>query len=649
MATHSKKTAKRKTSSKHRTRTSGYLRNRKLRVLFPLLIVALLGLAYYINRGPSSPPLPSPPADALYRQSSQPIEARVDDLLSRMTLDEKIGQMALVDKNSLKKTVDISRYNLGGILSGAGAKPSNNTPHGWVEMVSEMKKQAQESRLGIPILYGVDANHGNGNVPVSTIFPHAIGLGAANDSELTTSVATATAQEVIATGINWSYSPSLDAPLDIRWGRVYEAFSDNPALNATQGAAYIKGVQQTSVLATAKHFLATGSMTWGQSKNKKFQIDQGVIPAHEELLDSHYLVPYAAASQADVASVMVGLSFWGDKRVIANKHLITDKLKNQLGYKGFVVSDWYGMYEFSGKSKYEANIETINAGVDMAMLPYDYKDFVKDVNRAVQKEAITHQRIDDAVRRILYQKFNAGLFDAPRQNQPGLDTVGSPQNRDIARQAVAASSVLLKNNDELLPLAKNADHILVAGSGADNVGRQAGAWTIEWQGINGNYVPGGTSILQGLRQTSPGNKIDYDANANFASNIKADVGIAVVGEKPYAEGFGDNPNPSLDEADKQVIERLKERSNKVIVIVISGRPLLMTDQIKQADALVAAWLPGSEGTGIADVLFGDKPFKAKLPLLWPTGLHQIPTTVNGKTADGSAPLFDRGFGLAGRP
>ncbi len=595
--------------------------------------------------------LPPPPANALYKQAGQPIEARVQDLLSRMTLEEKIGQMSLVDKNSLGKIDDISRYYLGGILSGAGAKPKNNTPQGWLDMVTGMKDQALKSRLGIPIFYGVDANHGHANVLGATIFPHAIGLGASGDANLVKGVAAATSEELIATGVNWSYSPSLDAPKDIRWGRFYEAFSDDPELNGKLGEAFIQGTQEaakesTSVIASAKHYLATGAMEWGQSNHKRFKIDQGKTVADESALAKEYLPPYRAAVNAGVASVMIGLNQWGDERVIDSKYLITDKLKTELGFKGFVVSDWYGAYEYSGTSEYTANIKTINAGLDMVMLPFDYKTFLKDVRKAVNQGDISQARIDDATSRILYQKFKAGLFDIS-SNNIGLENVGSEQHRQLARKAVSLSAVLLKNQNSLLPLSKSTDRILVAGSGADNVGRQSGAWTVEWQGVDGNWMPGGTSILQGIRQSvSNESTVEYDKDGNFnQTSGKADVGIVIVSEKPYAEGWGDNANPTLDKADTDAIYRVKSLSNKVVVVMLSGRPLLITDQIQSWDAVVAAWLPGSEGGGIADVLFGNEPFVAKLPITWPANIQQVPTKADGSTNDGTQPLFKRGFGL----
>ncbi len=623
----------------------------KKRILALILLAISLGSIWYF-RSEYEPPatLPPPPADALYKQPNQPVDSRVEDLLSRMTLEEKIGQMAMPDKNNVTKPVDIGRYGLGAVLSGAGAKPEDNTPAGWLEMVSDFKYQAKQSRLGIPIFFGVDATHGHANVPGATVFPHQIGIGAANDTALTRSVAEATAKELAATGINWSFSPMLDAPDDIRWGRTYEAFSSSPQINANLGAAFVAGTQtpgddKSYVLASAKHFMGVGSMKWGESNNKNFEIDQGKIPKNDALLDSQYLVPFAAAVNADVGSVMVGLTEYGDTRIIDNEYLVTEKLKNQLGFKGFVVSDWYGVYEFSGVSEYRANVKTINAGLDMAMLPYDYKAFIGDVLSAVKKSEIKQERIDDAVRRILYQKFKAGLFDS--ESSGTLQDIGSQAHRSLARNAVAASSVLLKNQDNTLPLEESTKTILVAGSAADNVGRQCGAWTVEWQGIDGNWLPGATSILEGIKQVAGADRqITYDKEAYFTDiTTKADVGIVVIGEKPYAEGWGDNANPTLDKADIETIGRMRAKVSKVVLVTISGRPLIMTEQIAQTDATIAAWLPGSEGAGVADVLFGDKPFSASLPVAWPARIEQVPIGNDGVTIDGSPVLFDRGFSV----
>ncbi len=609
-------------------------------------VYLICAAAYYV--GHHTVQLPPPPADALYKQKEAPIDLRVIDLLSRMTLSEKIGQMALVDKDSLIKPVDIIRYNLGGMLSGASAKPPLNTPQGWQNMIEAYKAQAAKSRLQIPLLYGADANHGSANVPGATIFPHSIGLGATGNAGLVQQVAAATAQEVAAEGINWTYSPSLDEPSDIRWGRVYEAFSDSPALNALLGAAYIDGIQAPNgdmkMVATAKHYIGAGAMLWNTSANKNYKIDQGTTAVNENLLEQEYLPPYAAAIQAGVGSVMVGLNHYGKERVIDSHYLITDKLKTELGFKGFVVSDWYGMYEASKTSIYQSNINAINAGVDMAMLPYDYKSFVRDVTEAVKSNQISESRIDDAVSRILYVKFKAGLFDATAAPPPVSD-VGAASHRALARQVASASAVLLKNSGHVLPL-KAGQHVLIAGSGADNFGRQAGGWTLEWQGVDGNWPVGTTSILAGLRQVAPtGTKLEYSQNASFVAGPKADIGLAIISEKPAAEGWDDNATPTLEASDLQVIAQLKKRANKVVVIVVAGRPLLIQNQLSSWDGLVMAWLPGSEGEGIADVIFGKTPFTGHLPLPWPSSTAQLPITSDGKTKDGTAVLFARGFGL----
>ncbi len=618
-------------------------------IYFFLLLAAGLTVFFILNSEDLGLQLEKPPKNSIYKQSSQPIEKRVEDLLSRMTLEEKIGQMSLVDKNSLVKIEDISRYNLGAILSGAGAKPDVNNPDEWFKMIDGMKRETVNSRLEIPILYGIDANHGHSNVLGATIFPHAIGLGASGDNELVKQVAEATSKELRATGVNWDFSPSLDAPKDIRWGRVYEAFSDSPELNGSLGRSYIEGVQSVVndgyILATAKHYLATGSMEWGESNHKTFKIDQGKTSVNETALANEYLIPYKEAVAADVSSVMVSLNQWGDERVIDSEYLITEKLKNELGFKGIVVSDWYGVYEYSKTSKYQANINSINAGLDMAMLPYDYKDFLKDVRKAVKNGRIKESRIDDAVGRILYQKFKSGLFDTD-PSVPDLKSVGSVVNHTLARKAVASSAVLLKNNS-VIPISVDTKNILVAGSGADNVGRQSGAWTIEWQGVDGNWIPGSTSILQGIRQSvTQSSNVKYSLDGQFPNQSKkADIGIAIVSEKPYAEGWGDKSNPTIDNDDLKAIENLKISANKVIVVIVSGRPLLITEQINSWDAAVEAWLPGSEGGGIADVLFGKVPFVGKLPLPWPAKIEQLPIKTNGVTSDGSSVLFKRGWGL----
>jgi len=619
-------------------------------VLGMILITGSVLLAIFFT--PPSPP-PVPPNEALYRDASLPIETRVEDLLGYMTLEEKIGQMALVEKNSLKNTKDVAAYGIGAVLSGAGGKPDDNTPQGWKNMVAEFTDAASGTRLGIPILYGTDANHGNGNVLGATLFPHLIGLGAANDPVLTERVARAIAEESAAMGIRWHFSPTFDLPMDIRWGRVYEAFSDDPMRAGTLGAAYIRGLQQAAgqgaridVLATAKHYVGLGSMTWGTSDNDDFRIDQGVVSNDDsETLTDVYLPPYRTAIDAGILSVMAGLASWGGGDISASEYILTDVLKDELGFRGFVVSDWYGVYAISWNS-YDSTVSAINAGIDMAMLPFDYKGFVSDMHKAVIRGDIPQARVDDAVRRILRAKFSMGLFDDNGASRSGLETVGSTEHRALARETVACSLVLLRNQKRTLPLSSDIRHIRVAGSAADNVGRQTGGWTVEWQGIDGNWLPGATSILAGIRAAvSMQTTVEYDLNGDFPNKDLADVGIAIVGEKPYAEGWGDNVQPRLDDIDLAAIASLQKTSKRVVVIIVSGRPLIVTDEISKWDATVAAWLPGSEGRGVADALFGASPFTGRLPLPWPRTIEQLPMTVDGQTSDGSTPLFPRGFGL----
>ena len=555
-----------------------------------------------------------------YLNSDLPIDTRVRDLIGRMTVDEKIGQMVLVEKNSIGDPLDIARYSLGAVMSGLGAKPDPNTPTGWLEMVNKFRRASERSRLGVPILYGVDTNHGHSNVPGATIFPHAIGLGATHDVDLVRRVAQATAEEMMATGIFWSFSPSLDIALDNRWGRMYETFGSNTATVSGLGRAYIEGLQNDQVgtlmaMATAKHYIGLGAMGWGTSINKDFFIDQGETVADEATLRSTHLPPFKEAVESGVKSVMVGLNTWQGKKLLTSRYLLTDVLKGELDFEGIVVSDWYGVYEIS-PSKYTSLVAAVNAGVDMVMLPFDYRSFIYYMGMALRSGDIKEERLNDAVERILRVKFELGLFDKNLADIPKLTTIGSMRHREIARVAVRESLVLLKDRENILPLPKNTPQIFVAGSAADNLGRQFGGWTVEWQGIDGNWVPG-TTILSGIKSEAEGSSVHFNERGEFSlATGKADVGIVIVGEKPYAEGWGDNKNPSLSEEDLSVIQKVKVASNHLIVIIISGRPLDIKKYAKDWDIIIAAWLPGSEGDGVSDVLFGDYPFTGNLPVAW---------------------------------
>jgi len=556
------------------------------------------------------------PTNLPYQDATLPTQERVVDLLGRMTLAEKIGQMALVEKNSIKNNNDIATYGLGAIMSGGGGKPTDNSPTGWKDMIQSFQTKSQTTRLQIPLLYGVDANHGHGNVPGATIFPHAIGLGATNNAELVKNIAKATAQEAEATGVNWIFSPNLDVTNDVRWGRTYETFGSNTETIAKLGQASIEGMNTVpTMLAGAKHFIGNGATEWGSSENKNFFIDQGNASVSEEELRKTHLIPFISAIDAGAKSIMIGLNQWNNEKIIFHTYLIQDVLKGKLGFDGFVFSDWYGVYE-GESNKSTALISAINAGVDMVMLPYDYTQFSRIMHRAVQNGDISEARIDDAVTRILTVKFDKGLFDTTPTNVSDLDIVGSKEHKDLARIAVQQSLVLLKNKN-VLPLSKKVNSIFIAGSSADNIGRQSGGWTVEWSGIDGNWIPG-TTILEGIKNTvSPTTNIQYDMQGSFPTQTeKADVGIAIVGEMPYAEGWGDNAHPSLSEEDINTIEALKAQSKKIVVIIVSGRPLDIAPYIDEWDAVVAVWLPGSEGMGIADVLFGDVSFTGKLPIEW---------------------------------
>jgi beta-glucosidase len=578
-----------------------------------------------------------------------------------MTTAEKIGQLTLVEKNSIKAD-DIAPLGIGGLLSGGGGYPlSGNSAEGWAAMVDGYQKQALSSRLGIPIIYGVDAVHGHGNLREATIFPHNIGLGATRDADLVERIGKATAVEMIATGIYWNYAPAIPVVQDIRWGRAYESYGEDTALVTMLGAAYLKGLQGEglgtvgSVLATPKHYLGDGGTSWGTSKTDNYKIDQGDVVMDEATLRRLFLPPYQATIEAGAMSVMVSFSSWNGVKMHGQAYLLTEVLKGELGFKGFIVSDWAGVDQVSPDYA-EAVIMSINAGVDMNMVPYDYQRFIRVMEQAIADKRIPLSRLDDAVRRILTVKFQMALFERPYADRDQLSLVGSAAHRAIAREAVTKSLVLLQNNDRTLPLPKDTAHIFVAGRAADDIGLQSGGWTIEWQGKVGDITPG-TTVLEAVQgAVSASTQVHFDRLGRFravndaAGNpLIAEVGLVVVGEDPYAEGKGDSDALLLSEPDRALIARMRERSKKLVVILFSGRPLVITEDLKRTDAFIAAWLPGTEGHGITDALFGDKPFTGKLPFSWPRAMSQLPfdfaklRTLPAGSCDG--PLFAFGDGL----
>ena len=624
-------------------------------IVVAILVLVLGIIGVFLAAPPVSPGQPSPQ----YMDPEAAIQDRVEDLLVSMTLAEKIGQMTLVEKNSIKDE-DITDKFIGGLLSGGGGYPSRNTPEGWSEMVNGFQEYALRTRLSIPLIYGVDAVHGHGNLRGATIFPHNIGLGATRDPDLVERIGQTTAVEMAATGIYWNFAPVVAVPQDIRWGRTYEGYSENTELVSKLGAAYIKGLQNvgsspnlsapTTVLATPKHFVGDGGTAWGSSDTfimQQFMLDQGVTDVDEATLRAVHLSPYVAAIDTGAMSIMVSFSSWGGMKMHAQKYLLTDVLKGELDFKGFLVADWQGIDQIPGD--YCSDIVTsINAGLDMIMVPYDYDAFINGLTEAVNNGDVPLERIDDAVRRILTVKFQLGLFERPFADESLLPLVRSDKHRELAREAVRKSLVLLKNDNNTLPLAKDTPLIFVAGQGANDIGIQSGGWTIEWQGKPGNITPG-TTILEAIRNTVSENTIVlYNRWGQFdwVTDEVADVGIVVMSEMPYAEGVGDDEDLTLSEGDIAVIERVRERSKKVVVILISGRPMIVTEHLDQWDAFIAAWLPGTEGQGAADVLFGDYPFTGKLPYTWPRAMDQIPFDFDHMEPTGpEAPLFPFGYGL----
>ena len=607
------------------------------------------------------------PGEVIYTDPSQPVEARVEDLLKRMTLEEKIGQMTQVEKNSISAG-DITKYYIGSILSGGGGSPSSNTVEAWYAMVEGYQDEALKTRLAIPLIYGVDAVHGHGNLQNATIFPHNIGLGATNNPELVEKIGRATAEEILATGIPWNFSPVVAVVQDARWGRTYEGFGEETALVTSLGTAYVKGMQTLEdgdavspsqsifTLATPKHYLGDGATLWGSSRTENYELDQGNMQVPETVLRELFLPPYQSAVDAGALNVMTSFSSWKGTKMHAEQYLVTDVLKGELGFNGFVVSDWQGMDQIYPDDYYASIVTSVNAGVDMNMVPYDYIKFIETMKTAVQNGDIPESRVDEAVRRILRVKFALGLFESPMPDAKYQATVRSREHLELARQAVRESLVLLKNEDNVLPLSKNTPVIFVAGAGANDIGLQSGGWTLEWQGKKGNDNEGVT-ILSGLRVLAdPQTRIEFNRNGDFSefknadgSPLVAEVGIVVLSEPPYAEGVGDAADISLKANELKLIETVRSQSKAVVVIPLSGRPRVITDGLPLAEAWVAAWLPGTEGgSGIADVLFGDYPFTGKSAYSWARSNEQMPINIyNSKDKTGcDAPLFPFGYGLA---
>jgi beta-glucosidase len=572
------------------------------------------------------------------------LERQVEALLARMTLGEKIGQMVQADSGALWDKSDVKTYCLGSVLSGGSSDPaSGNTAQDWLRLVSEFKAQAEQTRLKIPLIYGIDAVHGDNNIIGATIFPHHIGMGATHNPSLVERAERVTAEEVAGTGIRWAFAPCIAVARDERWGRTYESYGENPAPVSALGAAAVRGFQgeklspnPTSVLACAKHFVGDGGTTNG--------VDQGNTVCDEATLRKLYLPPYRAAIKAGVGSIMVSYSSWNGVKMHGNQYLLTDVLKNELGFKGFLVSDWAAIDQLSPDYKHDIE-QSINAGLDMVMIPNgpgqpdNYVEFIQDLKDLVAEGKVPQSRIDDAVRRILRIKFQMGLFDSPKVDPALTAAIGSPAHRAVARECVRQSLVLLKNENHALPLSKKIKRLAVVGAAADDLGIQCGGWTIGWQGECGNVTRGGTTILAAIRQTvSPETQVIYSSAGTNLEN--PDAVIIVVGEPPYAEMKGDRTNLDLSAEDVALIAKAKTSGAPVVTILLSGRPLILNSALADSRAFVAAWLPGTEGLGVTDVLFGDFKPVGRLPRSWPRSNEHLRA---GDTSE--KPCFPVGFGL----
>lgn len=581
-------------------------------------------------------------------------DARVEGLLAEMTLAEKIGQMTQAELSELKDLSEIRTLALGSLLSGGNSDPADgNSVEAWTAVYNGCQAEALKSRLGVPLLYGIDAVHGHSNVLGAVIFPHNIGLGCADDADLVEQIGRLTALEVLATGIQWTFAPCVTVPRDDRWGRTYEGFSEDPQRVARLGAAQVRGLQTDdlrnpgAVLACAKHFVGDGGTVAEVRdspfhENKGMYWDQGDTQCDEETLRRVHVAPYLPCLAEGVASIMPSYSSWNGVKCSGSKELLTDLLKEELGFDGFLISDYNAIDQCHPDFKTAIGI-SINAGMDMAMAPASFRKYIRLLTELVDEGTVPMSRIDDAVRRILRVKVAMGLLDEGRNqlSDPSFqEEFGSAERREVAREAVRKSLVLLQN-DGFLPLKAAGGRIHVAGVAADDLGIQCGGWTIDWQGAKGEVTTGGTTLLKGIRDAAGETEVTHDTTGEGAAGAR--VALVVVGEPPYAEGMGDNSKLVLSDEDLALIGRVRESGVPMVLVTISGRPLLLDDATRDsAAAVVAAWLPGTEGAGVADVLFGAHAPSGTLSFSWPRSADQHPINIGDAEYD---PLYPVGYGL----
>ncbi|KAH6802553.1 Glycosyl hydrolase family protein [Perilla frutescens var. frutescens] len=597
----------------------------------------------------------------LYQDPKEPLNRRIKDLLGRMTLEEKIGQMMQIERSVASPQV-MNKYYIGSVLSGGGSGPGPEAPpEKWVDMVNDFQKGSLSTRLGIPMIYGIDAVHGHNTVYKATIFPHNVGLGATRDPILVKKIGAATALELRATGIPYTFAPCIAVCRDPRWGRCYESYSEDPKVvkemteiipglqgdippNSSKGVPYVHG--QRKVAACAKHYVGDGGTTKGMNMNNTVTSMHGLLSIH--------MPPYDASIIKGVATIMVSYSSFNGEKMHASRNLITAFLKKTLRFRGFVISDYKGIDLITDPphANYTYSILAgIGAGIDMIMAPENYTEFMNELTWLVKGKFIPISRINDAVKRILRVKFTMGLFENPLADYSMVKYLGSQTHRELAREAVRKSLVLLKNGENadepLIPLPKKASKVLVAGSHAHNIGYQCGGWTIEWQGKSGNITTG-TTILTAIKNTvDPKTEVVYkeSPDAEYVKSTKFSYAVVVVGEVPYAEGDGDSLNLTLPDSSYSSITNVCG-AVKCVVVLITGRPVVVQPYIAEIDALVAAWLPGTQGQGVADVLYGDHGFTGRLPRTWFTTVDQLPNNVGDTPYH---PLFPFGFGLTTNP
>uniref|UniRef100_A0A2P2JXP7 Uncharacterized protein MANES_01G164700 n=1 Tax=Rhizophora mucronata TaxID=61149 RepID=A0A2P2JXP7_RHIMU len=576
----------------------------------------------------------------IYRDPKAPIEARVKDLLSRMTLEEKVAQMTQIERSVA------SPYYLRDV---------------GVDMIDGFQWLALESRLGIPVLYGMDAVHGNNNVYGATVFPHNVGLGATRDADLLRKIGAATALEVRASGVQYTFAPCIAVCRDPRWGRCYESYSEDtnvvrkmtsivaglqgqPPEGHPNGYPFVAG--RNNVIACAKHFVGDGGTNKGKNEGN-------TVLSYEDLERMH-MAPYLDCISQGVATIMASYSSWNGRQLHAHHFLLTEILKNKLGFKGFVISDWEALDRLSrphGLNYHHCVSSAVNAGIDMVMAGGKHEQFLEDLISLAKSGEMPMARIDDAVERILRVKFVSGLFEHPFADRSLLDMVGCKLHRELAREAVRKSLVLLKNGKDpkksFLPLDKNAKKILIAGTHADDLGYQCGGWTKTWKGTGGRITIG-TTILDAVKKSvGEETEVIYEKYPSPDTLASQDISYAIVavGEEPYAEFSGDNSVLVIPFNGSDLIRSVAERI-PTLAILVSGRPLVLESQLlEKIDAFVAAWLPGTEGEGITDVIFGNYEFTGRLPVTWFRNVGQLPMNTGDNAYD---PLFPFGFGLSNK-